>query len=97
MNNDLQRLPFLVRLSRKTTGVIHQNLLFGVGFIMTLIILAGLGYITPVIGAALHLVTATLVIFNSARLVRFGEELHREQGTEEFPAERIRTEPVLAT
>jgi Cd2+/Zn2+-exporting ATPase len=77
MNNDLGRLPFLVRLSRRTTAVIHQNLLFGVTFIVAFEILAGMGWIRPVVGALLHMVAATFVIFNSARIVRFGEELHR--------------------
>lgn len=76
MNNDLRRLGFLIRLSRKTIGVIHQNLLFGVVFIVLFEVLAGLGYLRPVLGAALHMVAASFVIFNSARLVRFGEELH---------------------
>src|SRR5688572_2900857 len=35
MNNDLRRLPFLVRLSRSTRAVINQNFLFGVAFIMS--------------------------------------------------------------
>ncbi len=77
MNNDLQRLPFLIRLSRRTTGVIHQNLLFGVVFIVAFEILAGMGWIRPVVGALLHMLAATFVIFNSARIVRFGEELGR--------------------
>jgi Cd2+/Zn2+-exporting ATPase len=34
MSNDLRRLPFLVQLSRKTRGVINQNLFFGVLFIV---------------------------------------------------------------
>ena len=32
MNNDLRRLPFLVKLSRSTRAVINQNFLFGVCF-----------------------------------------------------------------
>jgi Cd2+/Zn2+-exporting ATPase len=79
MNNDLRRLPFLVRLSRRTISVIHQNLLFGVAFIVLFEILAGLGMLTPVAGAVLHMVAASFVIFNSARLVRFGEEIHSAQ------------------
>ena len=94
MNNDLRRLAFLVRLSKKTMGVIHQNLLIGMGFIVTLVVLASMGLITPVLGAVLHMVTATLVIFNSARLVRYGEELHVEQPQQ--PAARARMEPVAA-
>ena len=34
MNNDLRRLPFLVKLSRSTRTVINQNFLFGVAFII---------------------------------------------------------------
>ena len=34
MNNDLKRLPFLIRLSKSTTKVIWQNMLFGVLFIV---------------------------------------------------------------
>ena len=77
MNNDLQRLPFIIRLSRKAVQVVHQNLLFGVFFITASLILSGLGHITPIIGAVLHLSAALVVVFNSARLVRFGEELHK--------------------
>ncbi len=76
MNNDLRRLPFLVRLSRKTTRVIWQNLLFGVCYIVVLEVLAGaLGWISPMAAAVLHVLASALVIFNSARLVRFGEHL----------------------
>ena len=37
--------------------------------------LAGYGYMTPIIAALLHNVGSFIVIFNSARLVRMGEEL----------------------
>jgi len=76
MNNDLRRLPFLIRLSRRTMSVIHQNLIFGVVFIVLFEILAGMGMLTPIFGAMLHMFAATFVIFNSARLVRFGEDMH---------------------
>jgi len=92
MNNDLRRLPFLVRLSRKATGVVHQNLLFGVGFIVAFEVLAALDVISPLLGAVLHVTAATFVIFNSARLVRFGEELHEPES--EGPRHQARLEPV---
>jgi len=95
MNNDLRRLPFLVRLSRKTIGVVHQNLLFGAAFIVAFMILAVLKWISPILGAVLHVLGATFVIFNSARLVRFGEELHRAEP--EGPQRQIRAEPVPAS
>jgi Cd2+/Zn2+-exporting ATPase len=82
MNTDLKRLPFLLYLSKQTSRVIHQNLLFGLLFIIAFMTLAGLGWLTPIWGAILHAVGATFVIFNSARLVRLGEELHVGEGAE---------------
>jgi Cd2+/Zn2+-exporting ATPase len=76
MNNDLDRLPFLVDLSRRSIRVVHQNLLFGVAVILGLLVLAGVGVIRPEHGAPLQMLAAILVVFNSARLVRHGEELH---------------------
>ena len=95
LNNDLRRLPFLMRLSDRTVKVIHQNLLFGVGFIVAFEILAALGLIRPVLGAVLHTLAGAFVVFNSARLVRFGEELHEEKPSEQ-PTLRVRIEPVPA-
>ena len=75
MANDLAKLPFLVRLSRKTTRVVYQNLIFGVFFIVGGLSLAFMNILTPIIAALLHNVGSFVVIFNSARLVRYGEEM----------------------
>src|SRR5215831_6285641 len=75
MNNDLRRLPFLVKLSRSTRAVINQNFLFGVAFIISGMTLAALSYVPPVAAAAMHTAGSLIVVFNSARLVRKGEEL----------------------
>ncbi len=75
MNNDLRRLPFLVKLSHSTRMVINQNFLFGVAFIIGGMTLAALGKVPPVWAAAMHTGGSLLVVFNSARLVRKGEEL----------------------
>ncbi len=75
MNNDLRRLPFLVKLSRSTRAVINQNFLFGVAFIIGGMTLSAMGQIKPVYAAAMHTVGSLIVVFNSARLVRKGEEL----------------------
>jgi len=77
MNNDLRRLPFLIRLSRATAKVVWQNLLFGVTFIVVLLVLGAMGRITPMVAAFLHTLASAVVIFNSARLVRYGEHLER--------------------
>ena len=75
MNSDLRRLPFLVRLSRQTRSVINQNFLFGVLFIIGGMIGASYGVINPIVAAMLHNAGSLIVVFNSARLVREGEEL----------------------
>ena len=75
MNNDLRRLPFLVKLSRMTRAVINQNFLFGVFFIIGGLTLAAFGKINPIVAALMHNAGSLIVVFNSARLVRQGEEL----------------------
>ena len=75
MNSDLRRLPFLVRLSRQTRTVINQNFLFGILFIIGGMIGASYGVINPIVAAMLHNAGSLIVVFNSARLVRQGEEL----------------------
>jgi len=79
MNNDLRRLPFLVQLSRSTRAVINQNFLFGIAFIIGGMTFAALGRVPPVLAAAMHTAGSLLVVFNSARLVRMGEELEHYQ------------------
>jgi Cd2+/Zn2+-exporting ATPase len=86
MNNDLRRLPFLVQLSRSTRAVINQNFLFGVLFIIVGLTITSFGIIGPIVAALLHNVGSLIVIFNSARLVRKGEEL-----------EHFQPEPVAAS
>ena len=86
MNNDLRRLPFLVKLSRSTRAVINQNFLFGVLFIIVGLTITSFGVIGPIVAALLHNIGSLIVIFNSARLVRKGEELeHFHPEMETFP------------
>jgi Cd2+/Zn2+-exporting ATPase len=87
MNNDLRRLPFLVQLSRSTRAVINQNFMAGILFIVVGLTLAALGYVGPIVAAILHNVGSFIVIFNSARLVRKGEELEHYHPQTETPAD----------
>ena len=75
MSDDLNRLPFLVNLSRKTRRVINQNLLFGILFIILGVSAAAGGWLPPMYAAFLHFAGSLVVIFNSARLMRYGEEM----------------------
>jgi Cd2+/Zn2+-exporting ATPase len=76
MSDDLQRLPFLVQLSRKTRRVINQNLGFGIIFIILGV--SAFPFLAPRLAAVLHFIGSLIVVFNSARLVRYGEELDHE-------------------
>ncbi|MDB6030833.1 MAG: cadA [Verrucomicrobiales bacterium] len=97
MNNDLRRLPFLVKLSRSTRAVINQNFLFGVGFIIGGLTLASFGKINPIVAAVLHNAGSLIVIFNSARLVRQGEHLEPYMPTATaVPAKELEVAPQLA-
>ena len=79
MNNDLRRLPFLVQLSRETRRVINQNFLVGLGFVIAGMVLGALKYINPIVAAMIHVAGAMMVVLNSFRLVRQGEELESFQ------------------
>ncbi len=95
MNNDLRRLPFLVKLSRSTRAVINQNFLFGVAFIIVGLTLAATATIGPITAAILHNVGSLIVIFNSARLVRKGEELEHFHPETETPSRPSSPAPKL--
>ncbi len=99
MNNDLRRLPFLVQLSRSTRGVINQNFMFGVIFIIGGMTLSALGKVPPVLAAAMHTISSLIVVFNSARLVRKGEELehYHPESPEKPAAPSIPSRPELAS
>ena len=89
MNNDLKRLPFLVKLSRSTRAVINQNFAFGVLFIIVGLTVTSLGILGPIPAAILHNVGSLIVIFNSARLVRKGEELEHFHPEMEAPPRHV--------
>ena len=83
MTNDLRRIAMLVYLSRKSQMIINQNLLFGMLFLFGGMIVSAVGLMTPVWAAVLHAGSTLIIIFNSARLVRTGEEGSDEPGQEE--------------
>ena len=75
MNNDLRRIPFLFALARKARLFMNQNLALGLGFILLGLYFSTVGIVTPVVAAVLHSASSLIIVFNSARLVRAGEEL----------------------
>ena len=91
-----------MKLSRQTRSVINQNFLFGICFVVGGLLLAAMKYINPVVAAVLHVAGSLIVVFNSFRLVRAGEELEpyqppaAEPAAPEKPAPqpRLRAEPA---
>ncbi len=93
MSNDLRRLPFLIRLSRAARNTIYQNLGIGALFIIVGLVLSGMGVLNPIVAALMHNVGSLIVVFNSARLIRLGEEL--EQTAELPKRETPATTPAI--
>jgi len=75
MNNDLRRIPMLVKLARQSRIVMYQNIALGLLFVFGGISFSVFGVISPIIAALIHTASTLVIIFNSARLVRIGEEL----------------------
>jgi Cd2+/Zn2+-exporting ATPase len=86
MNNDLRRLPRLLRLSRAARAAILQNIGVGMVFILAGWTFSFRGEISPIAAALLHNAGSLVVLFNSARLVRAGEEMEEElRGPDPMP------------
>jgi len=98
MNNDLQRVPFLIKLSRVTRKVVIQNLCFGIFFITVGLFVTGKGWVPPIVAVMLHLASSLVIVFNSARLVRYGEELttSAEEGAAVPEATEVAGQPAAA-
>ncbi len=73
MSNDLLRLPFLVKLSHGARRVVYQNLSVGGVFIIGGLIAAGMGLINTIVAVLMHNAGSLIVVFNSARLVSYGD------------------------
>lgn len=68
VHNDLTRLPTMIRLARRSTRIIHQNLFWAFFYNLAAIPLAGTGYIPPALSAALMMSSSISVVLNSLRL-----------------------------
>lgn len=79
MNNNLNRIPFMVGLSKRTVTVIRQNLAGTLIYILVMLSLLLAGYMVPWVAAVAHGLSSIAIIFNSARLVREGEEMHEPE------------------
>jgi Cd2+/Zn2+-exporting ATPase len=70
MSDEIEKIPTVIRLSRKALRVIKENLLFALVFNTVLILLSAQGWVTMILGAIMHQGSSLLVILNSIRLLR---------------------------
>jgi Cd2+/Zn2+-exporting ATPase len=69
LTDEVQRVPYLIELSRSSLGVIRNNVVFSMSMNVLSVLLGILGVIGPVVGAVMHEVSALPVVANSARLI----------------------------
>ena len=74
MNDDLSRIPFLVELARRSRTIIAQNIAASIIVAIIGLAIAATGNIHIGFAAFYHFLGDILVIGNSFRLIRFGEE-----------------------
>jgi len=75
MSDDLSKIPWLVRHSRRTLAVIQQNIVFALGLKLLFIVLALSGLATLWMAIAADMGASLLVIFNGLRLLGGGRQL----------------------
>jgi Zn2+/Cd2+-exporting ATPase len=76
MTNDLRRLATCIRLSRRCRRTIHVNIAIGLGWTLTLVVLAACGLLGPagaIVAAVVHNFSTLLGMANSGRLLLFDE------------------------
>jgi heavy metal translocating P-type ATPase len=71
LTSDLSRLPWLIRLARRTEHAIRWNLAWAFGYNVAGIGLAAAGWLHPVIAAVAMMVSGLLVVVNSLALAHF--------------------------
>jgi len=74
MTDDLNRVPFLMELARKTRTVIAQNIAASIVIVLIGLVLASTGMLNVGFAALYHFAGEIFVFANSFRLFRFGEE-----------------------
>jgi Zn2+/Cd2+-exporting ATPase len=70
-HDNIARLPWLIRLSRRMLSIIKINIVFGLAFNALAVVAGGMGWLTPIMAAIVHNVGSVIVVFASASLAIF--------------------------
>lgn len=70
MNNNLENIPFAVKLAYQTKSTIYQNLLLSTLISVVMIVFSALGLISAFAGSILHNAGAFVVLINSSRILK---------------------------
>jgi Cd2+/Zn2+-exporting ATPase len=76
MNDDISKLPFLIKLSRRMRSTIKWNIAFGMIFNAVAVLASGGGLLSPIMGAIVHNVGSVIVVVSSASIA-FASEAGR--------------------
>lgn len=74
MTDELNRIPFLIELSRKTRAIVAQNIAASILIVLVGLFLAATGNLAVPAAALYHFAGEIFVLGNSFRLFRFGED-----------------------
>jgi Cd2+/Zn2+-exporting ATPase len=66
MNDDISKLPFLIRLGKRMVFTIKVNIVLGLSFNLIAVLAGGGGYLSPITGAVVHNIGSVLVVLSSA-------------------------------
>ncbi len=78
IRDDIETLPHLLQLSKKTMSTIRFNLILSMALNFGAIILAMTGILNPVLGALVHNAGSVAVIINSALLLNWKKKDSKE-------------------
>lgn len=70
MNDDWNQIPQAIKISRKTTKIIKENLALSITFNVIGIFLSAIGFLSPSLAAIAHIVPDVLVFINTSRIIR---------------------------
>jgi Cu2+-exporting ATPase len=91
LNNELESVHLAVALSRHTLRTIRQNIAISFAYNLTMVPLAVLAYVTPLVAAISMPISSLLVIGNAARIAR---RFRRGRVTRRSTQERATRAPV---